>query len=85
MYNGQIISYEITGDGYNIFLGSREIPWISQHEPGCIPYAELGYEGACLKHIEEITAQAKLTVELEPRVAELEKTVGTILGKEGAV
>lgn len=46
------ISYEINDDGYLIYLGGE--PWIHQYEP-FIPYPDLGYEGSCLKQIEEIT------------------------------
>lgn len=80
-YDGKILSYEVVGNGYDIFLGAREIPWISQREP-LIPNPELSYEEGCIKHIEEIAVQVEPSVELEPRVTELEKTVSTILGKE---
>lgn len=83
-YDGKELSYEVVGNGYNIFLGARETPWITQHEP-LIPYPELSYEEGCIKHIEEIAAQVVETVELEPRVEELEKTVNTILGKDNAI
>lgn len=85
IFDGQNISYEISNDGYDIFLGSRSIPWISQHEPDYIKYPELGYERACLKHIEEIMTTEEQDTELEPRVADLERTVGTMLGRDYAV
>lgn len=55
--NGQEVSYNVTEDGYDVYLGSK--PWISQHEPH-IPYSELGYEEGCLKQIEQlVTSQTE--------------------------
>jgi hypothetical protein len=48
--NGQSISYEITEDGYFVYLDNS--PWIHQYEP-YIPYPDLGYEGSCIKQIEQ--------------------------------
>lgn len=50
-FNNEKISYEICDDGYDIYLNNRI--WVTQHEP-YIPYPDLGYEGSCLKQIEEI-------------------------------
>lgn len=52
-FNGQALSYEILEDGYNIYLDDSL--WITQPEPH-IPYPSLGYEGSCLKQIEELCA-----------------------------
>lgn len=49
--NGKDISYEIKENGYDIYLDG--VIWITQPEP-YIPYRELGYEGSCLKQIEEL-------------------------------
>ena len=54
------ISYEINDDGYMIYLCGK--PWIHQYEP-FIPYPELGYEGSCLKQIEELTIVPEQPVE----------------------
>lgn len=71
--NGQAVCYKVTGDGYDIYLGENK--WISQHEP-YIPYPQLGYEGSCLKQIEEIcnpTPQEE--VNLEERISSLEDMI----------
>lgn len=69
--NGRKISYEVCGDGYVIFLSNR--PWVAQHEP-YIPYPELGYEGSCLKQIDDITRVPEPgSSNLEERVAKLEQ------------
>lgn len=46
------VSYTVTKDGYDIYLDGKR--WIAQHEPN-IPYPELGYEGSCLKQIDELS------------------------------
>ena len=70
--NGQEVSYEITKDGYMIYLGGK--PWISQNEP-YIPYPDLGYEESCLKQIEELMVQSEQPVKptTEEKIAELEE------------
>lgn len=52
LINNSTVSYEIKDNGYDIYLDDKL--WISQYEP-YIPYKELGYEGSCLKQIEELT------------------------------
>ena len=49
--NEQEISYEITDNGYNIFLG--DALWITQYEP-YIPKKELSYEENAIAQINEI-------------------------------
>lgn len=49
---GKPISYEISDDGYMIYLD--DVLWIHQYEP-YIPYPDLGYEGSCLQQIEELS------------------------------
>ena len=61
--NGKLISYEIDENGYTIYLD--EHPWISQHDT-CIPYSDLGYEGSCLKQIEDICNSITQEPEQEP-------------------
>lgn len=50
--NGQVISYEVVENGYNIYLG--ETLWITQPEP-YIPNRELSYEENAIAQIEEIS------------------------------
>ena len=73
-FNGQEVSYEVTDDGYDIYFGG--ILWIHQYDP-YIPYPDLGYEGSCLKHIEElVTVSEKQQVEdisTEERLSALEE------------
>ena len=45
------ISYEVTTNGYRIFLDGKA--WIEQSEPH-IPYPKLSYEEGCLKQIEDL-------------------------------
>lgn len=52
-FNGSTVGYEVADDGYDIYLGDKK--WITQHEP-YIPYPSLGYEGSCLKQIEDLCA-----------------------------
>lgn len=74
--NGQKVSYEINDDGYNIFLGGR--PWFSQPEP-YIPYPDLGYEGSCLKQIEELCTPPEPPQETaEEKMAALEAQVQSL-------
>ena len=70
--NGQEVSYEVTENGYMIYLGGK--PWISQNEP-YIPYPDLGYEESCLKQIEELVVQSEQPVKptTEEKIAELEE------------
>ena len=57
----QTVSYSVEENGYTIYLGEKV--WITQNEP-YIPYQELGYEGSCLKQIEELaTASEQPTLE----------------------
>ena len=49
--NGQVISYEVVENGYNIYLG--ETLWITQPEP-YIPNRSLSYEENAIAQIEEI-------------------------------
>lgn len=71
--NGQGVSYEIFENGYNIHLGEKL--WITQQEP-YIPYSSLGYEGSCLKQIEELTNQPdteEVSSDYEIRLSALEE------------
>ena len=72
--NGQEVGYEVTGDGYDIYLGGNK--WITQHEP-YIPYPQLGYEGSCLKQIEEICnpTPSQEEVNLEDRITSIEDMI----------
>ena len=49
--DGKEISYEITEDGYNIYLDGKL--WIRQYGQ-YIPFPDLSYEEGCLKQIKEI-------------------------------
>ena len=49
--NEQEISYEVTDNGYNIYLG--EALWITQYEP-YIPNKSLSYEENAIAQIDEI-------------------------------
>lgn len=62
-FNGQALSYEILEDGYNIYLGGTL--WITQQEPH-IPCPDLGYEGSCLKQMEELCC-LKTSIDQEPQ------------------
>ena len=55
-FAGKKISYEIVSDGYNIYLGDNETPWIKQYEPNYIPDRSLSYEENAIKQIDEICA-----------------------------
>lgn len=72
--NEQKVGYEIADDGYDICLNGK--PWISQHEP-YIPYPNLGYEGSCLKQIEELCnpSPQKTTDSIVDRVTSLEDMI----------
>ena len=61
--NGKPISYEIDENGYTIYLDGQT--WISQRDT-CIPYSDLGYEGSCLKQIEDIFNSITQEPEQEP-------------------
>ena len=52
-YDGKDVLYEILDNGYNIYLDG--VLFITQPEPH-IPYPSLGYEGSCLKQIEDLCA-----------------------------
>lgn len=49
--NGQVISYEVVDNGYNIYLG--ETLWITQPEP-YIPNRSLSYEENAIAQIGDI-------------------------------
>lgn len=51
VYFDKKVNYEIKKDGYCIYLD--DVLWIKQLEP-FIPYPDLGYEGSCLKQLEEL-------------------------------
>lgn len=74
--NNKTISYKVTDDGYIIYLDGNE--WVSQHEP-YIPYPNLGYEGSCLKQIEELCTPSSQENEtsdsIEARVTSLEDMI----------
>lgn len=55
-FAGKEISYEVVSDGYNIYLGGNETPWIKQYEPNYIPDRSLSYEENAIKQIDEICA-----------------------------
>lgn len=74
--DGRTVAYDILDDGYKIYLGDTE--WIHQYEP-FIPYPELGYEGSCLKQIEELVnaeeqnvGQSKLIEELQQQITDMQ-------------
>lgn len=71
---GQVVGYEIADDGYDIYLGDKK--WITQHKP-YIPYPELGYEGSCLKQIEELCnpTPSQEEVNIEDRITSLEDMI----------
>lgn len=68
------LSYIVEDNGYSIYLG--ETLWITQYEP-YIPFPELGYEGSCIKQIEELTAPPEPSVE-DTKVADLEAKVTSL-------
>lgn len=73
--DGKTVSYEIKDNGYEIYLGSQL--WITQYEP-YIPYPDLGYEGSCLKQIQELATPAtpQPTIEeMQTKIAELEDCI----------
>ena len=72
--NNKTVSYEIKENGYEIYLNNQL--WISQQEP-YIPYPELGYEGSCLKQIEELsnTTSSEEQSDIEERVTSLEDMI----------
>ena len=70
---GQVVGYEIADDGYDIYLGDKK--WIAQHKP-YIPYPQLGYEGSCLKQIEEMfNSTSSEEPGIEDRVTSLEDMI----------
>jgi hypothetical protein len=72
--NNKTVSYKIKENGYEIYLNNQL--WISQQEP-YIPYPELGYEGSCLKQIEELsnTTTSEEQSDIEERVTSLEDMI----------
>lgn len=52
------VSYSIEENGYTIYLDGK--PWITQPEP-YIPYPDLGYEGSCLKQIEDMVESESIS------------------------
>ena len=51
--DNKVVSYEITEDGYDIYLGGEK--WISQHgQYGKLVDSSKSYEENCLAQIEEI-------------------------------
>ena len=60
--NEQEISYEVTDNGYNIFLG--DTLWITQYEP-YIPKKELSYEENAIAQINEIVEGFNTPAEAE--------------------
>lgn len=58
--DGKPISYEVRDDGYMVYLDGT--PWIHQYEP-YIPHPELGYEGSCLKQLDDLFGEKILTEE----------------------
>lgn len=79
--NNQIVSYSIEENGYTIYLGEKV--WITQNEP-YIPYQELGYEGSCLKQIEELAITREQSTEQEELNAEMLLNQVTILENQQA-
>ena len=71
----KVVGYEIGENGYNIYLGDKL--WISQSEP-YIPYPELGYEGSCLKQIQELTATPTEDVQNQASVEELQAEIAEL-------
>lgn len=49
---GKQIDYQVTDEGYMIYLGGK--PWISQKKAEYIPYERDTLEESCLAHIEYI-------------------------------
>ena len=70
--NNKTVSYEIKDNGYEIYLNNQL--WISQQEP-YIPYPELGYEGSCLKQIEELSDIEERVTSLEDMILEMSQIV----------
>ena len=75
------ISYEINDDGYMIYLCGK--PWIHQYEP-FIPYPELGYEGSCLKQIEELATANEESTSQDELNSEMLLNQATILENQSA-
>ena len=74
-FNRKEISYEILDDGYKIYLDNSE--WIHQYEP-YIPHSELGYEGSCLKQIEELCDTATPEADAEKQITVLQEQVNML-------
>lgn len=77
--DGRKLTYKIYDDGYDICLDYK--PWISQREP-FIPYPSLGYEGSCIKQIEQLSGIKSGSETTEERLQVLEnenKRLGNVL------
>ena len=73
------LTYRICNDGYDIYLDYKL--WISQREP-FIPYPLLGYEGSCIKQIEQLSGIKSGSETTEERLQVLEdenKRLGNVL------
>lgn len=73
--NGEKISYEISEDGYDIYLGDKI--WVTQHEP-YILYPSLGYEGSCLKQIEDICKPAEEMISVDKKIEEMKQYISKL-------
>ena len=78
-FNKKIVSYEVSDDGYDIYLGS--IKWIGQHgEYGKPVDSSKSYEENCIAQIEEICKQTGIQEdETEQRLSTLEEILDNIL------
>ena len=80
LYNGQEMSYEVSDDGYDIYLSGRK--WMTQHEP-YIPFPNLGYEGSCKKQIEDLFTSVeqaeKVVDERDKKIAEMSSTLDDLI------
>lgn len=74
-YYGKDVSYEILDNGYNIYLDGAL--YITQPEP-YIPYPTLGYEGSCLKQIEELVNEEGQNVGQSKPIEELQQQITDI-------
>ena len=71
MKGGEKLGYTLSEDGYDIYFGDKLT--LSQHEP-YIPYPSLGYEGSCLKQIEEMCSEPEAAPDtMEQRLSALEE------------
>ena len=75
--DGRKITYKIYKNGYDIYLDYKL--WISQREP-FIPYPSLGYEGSCIKQVEQLVGLKSINMEERLQVLEDEnKRLGNVL------